>query len=657
MTDPSPDQRIVPTRLSSASLTSLALILFILFSTGAIIYYAQATLSEIEDALPIQLAEQENDIVTLVTRVGDLKHEIRLARALSTGVDLVQIQRQMDRIGERLERIREKYRFRDLIGVSAIHALFNPMLFDVRNWLTNGIYNLEPGSDATLHIAELRITDTLTEAHDLLATASSMAQEILQQQAARMRRFRNITSAMLGTMILMSMALVFFVLRQQRTLLALKESEEQIRFRANHDLLTGLPNRASFIEHMEEAVEVSRRRKSQLALLFIDLDRFKTINDTLGHALGDQLIQEVGRRIQKSIRSTDIVARLGGDEFTVLLQDADDVIQVSLITRAILDQIAWPFQLGGHEVFTSASIGVTICPGDSDQPGTLLKNADMAMYRAKEKGRNTFRFFTRRMTERAERFLSIDKDLRRALEQHELFIEYQPIYRLSDRKLVGAEALVRWRHPERGLIGPDTFIPVAEETGMIVDIGYWVLRKACLEAATWAPSVPYLSVNVSMRQFMGSFGPNQVERILEESGFPADRLVLEITESLLMEESRKIHQTITALHRMGLKIAVDDFGTGYSALKYLRDFPVDTLKIDRSFIQDIRPGKGHANLVETIVAMARGMGLNVVAEGVELREQEAVLRHLGCELVQGFLYSRPVSPANLRSLLEQQLAS
>jgi len=438
----------------------------------------------------------------------------------------------------------------------------------------------------------------------------------------------------------------------------MKESEEQIRYRANHDLLTGLPNRASFIEHMEDAVEISRRRNSQIALLFIDLDRFKNINDTLGHSLGDQLIQEVGRRIQRSIRSTDIVARLGGDEFTVLLQDADDVLQVSLITRAILDQLSWPFQLGGHEVFTSASIGVTICPGDSDDPGTLLKNADMAMYRAKDKGRNTFRFFTSRMTERAEQFLRIDKDLRRALEQQELFIEFQPIYRLADMALMGAETLIRWRHSEIGLIGPDTFIPVAEETGMILDIGYWVLREACLEGVKWGlPEPPYLSVNVSMRQFMGSFGPDQVNRILEETGFPAQRLILEITESLLMEENKQIHQSIATLHEMGVKIAVDDFGTGYSALKYLRDFPVDTLKIDRSFIQDISAGEGNANLVETIIAMARGMGLSVVAEGVEQAEQEAILRHLGCEMVQGFLYSRPVSPEALQSLLDRQLAS
>ncbi len=645
-------------RLSTTSRTSLVLILFILLATGAIIYYAQSTLGEIEDSLPIQLAQQENDIVDLVTQVNELKHGIRLARAHLPDPDLEPVRAQLRVVQTRLEQIREKYGLRDLIGVSAIHALFNPMLFDVTKWLHEGVYNLRPDSSATLRIAELRVTEALKEARNLSATASGTAFHILSQQVDRMRGFRNIATAMLGVMILMSLALIYFVLHQQRTMHALRESEEQVRFRANHDLLTGLPNRASFIEHLEEAVQISHRRNSQIALLFIDLDRFKTINDTLGHDLGDRLIREVGRRIRQCIRSTDIVARLGGDEFTVLLQEASDALQVSLIARNIIDQISWPFQLDGHEVFTGASIGVTICPADGDDAATLLKNADMAMYRAKEKGRNTFRFFTTRMTERAEEFLTIDKDLRRALEQDELFLVYQPIYRLHDHELVGVEALLRWNHPERGLLGPDTFVPVAEETGLITEIGYWVLREACLQHGRWPGGRPlYLSVNVSMRQFMGNFGPAQVQRILEESGFPAERLVLEITESLLMENSQQVHHYLDQLHQIGVKIAVDDFGTGYSALKYLHDFPVDALKIDRSFVQSIDEGNGGTSLVETIIAMARGMGLGVVAEGVENESQEKVLRRLQCEMVQGFHYSRPLTADRLEALLRRQIAS
>ncbi|HEB96850.1 MAG TPA: EAL domain-containing protein [Sedimenticola thiotaurini] len=645
-------------RLSSSSLTSLVLILFILISTGAIIYYAQSTLGEIEDALPVQLAQQESDVITLVTGVNDLKHGIRLARAQLPDADIQGLRAQLEVIHAQLQQIREKYSFRDLIGVSSIHALFNPMLYDVQKWLTDGVYNLAPGSDAVLRIAELRVSDALREARSLSAEASNTSFRILSAQASRMRRFRTVATAMLGAMTLLSLALIYFVLHQQRTMLALRDSEEQIRYRANHDLLTGLPNRASFIEHLEEAVGISRRRNSQIALLFIDLDRFKTINDTLGHAVGDQLIREVGERIRQCVRATDVVARLGGDEFTVLLQDASDVLQVSLIARNIIDQIAWPFQLEGHEVFTSASIGVTVCPGDSSDTTTLLKNADMAMYQAKEKGRNTFRFFTSRMTQRAEEFLSIDKDLRRALEQGELSIEYQPIFRLADRQLVGVEALLRWNHPERGLIAPDTFIPVAEETGLILDLGYWVLSEACLQMSRWHTHQPlYLSVNVSMRQFMGGFGPNQMRWILEESALPADRLVLEITESLLMEDSSKVHGALQDLHRMGIRLAVDDFGTGYSALKYLRDFPVDTLKIDRSFVQNLNGGNGGVSLVETIIAMARGMDLVVVAEGVEDAHQEEVLRRLGCEMVQGFYYSRPLTPGALETLLREQLAS
>jgi EAL domain-containing protein (putative c-di-GMP-specific phosphodiesterase class I) len=339
------------------------------------------------------------------------------------------------------------------------------------------------------------------------------------------------------------------------------------------------------------------------------------------------------------------------------LTNVSDDIHASIIAKNILGQLSRPYMLENHEVYASASIGITISPDDGSDANTLLKNADMAMYEAKERGRNTFRFFTSKMTERARQFMELDKDMRRALSQNELDIHFQPIYTTHEHSLVGVEALLRWQHPQKGLVLPAEFISVAEETGLIEDIGLWVLRRACREALAWLEQDVdpdfYLSVNISMRQFKGGFDRKQLQRILNETGFPADRLLLEITESLLMDDDSRTRDVLEELREMGVRLAVDDFGTGYSALNYLREFPVSTLKIDRSFIRNIDQGPSHRRLVEAIIALAHGLDLVTIAEGVETTVQNTLLADLKCDMVQGFLHCRPIAADEITALVSR----
>ncbi len=435
----------------------------------------------------------------------------------------------------------------------------------------------------------------------------------------------------------------------------IRRAEDDIRYRAFFDNLTGLPNRASFVETLEAAIADAAREKSHVALMFIDLDRFKNVNDALGHEMGDRLLQEAAQRIRGCVRKTDSVARLGGDEFTVLLKHLHENMQATRVAEAFIRQLSRPYSLQNHEVYAGASIGITLCPSDGDNIQTLLKNADLAMYQAKEQGRNTFRYFTAEMTEQAQRFVALEKDLRRALEQNQFIVHFQPLLRAFDNRLVGAEALVRWQHPEKGMISPAHFIPVAEETHLIVSLGEWVLREACHQAVQWRGRAgserPYLSVNVSSRQFLGGFGAQVVTKILAETGFPPHRLVFEITESLLMEDDEHVRKTLLELRHMGIGLAVDDFGTGFSSLSYLRRFPVNSLKIDYSFVRDMEEDPNDAQLVESIIVMAQKLNLKVVAEGVETAGQANMLRSLGCDLLQGFLFSRPVPVEQLNQLL------
>lgn len=642
-------------RMLTRPTAPLCLVLLLLITTFSGIYYVQSTLQEIEEALPITLSKQERDIRVLVNEMGRLVQDLEFARANKGLTAFGVVLRQTDAVESYLKKMRGSYRFNDLLGVSVIHAKISPAIFDIKSWLTNGISNFEPTSAQTLKLVEQRAKEAYDDSELLLQRVAQTASDQLIGQAIRINQFRTIMVFTLVVLAMMTIGLVLLGLRLQRIVIALKESEEQIRYRANYDSLTLLPNRANFIERLAESTGPDRRKQGLTALLFIDLDRFKTINDTLGHDYGDELIKQVAGRIQLATRDTDVVSRLGGDEFTVMLSNVSDDIHASMIAKNILAQLSQPFSLQGHEIYTSASIGITLTPTDGADVNTLLKNADMAMYEAKDHGRNTFRFFTSQMTDRAHQFMEIDKDIRRALTQDELEVFFQPIYATSDRRLKGVEALVRWNHPQRGLILPSDFIGVAEETGLIEEIGLWVLRRACNEARKWLefnldPEF-YLAINISMRQFKGGFDRARLQRVLYETGYPADRLLLEITESLLMDDDTRTREVLADFREMGVRLAVDDFGTGYSALSYLREFPVSTLKVDRSFIRDLNVGSTNRRLVEAIIAMAHGLDLVTIAEGVETEEQFQLMAELKCDMVQGYFFSEAVCAEQIRKLI------
>ncbi len=645
---------ILNNKLLMRPYVSITLVILLLVGTASVIIYFQKTLLEIEEALPITLSKHERDISKLVNDMGSLVQSIGFARADQSPKTFRVVVRQTLALEKQLEKISENYRFNDVLGASAIHAKLNPAIFDIKNWLTAGLFNFDPTAAQTMKLVETRAKNAHKESEVLLLQVGETAINVLTEQSQRIDNFRGIMIITLTALAIMTISLVLLGFRLQNIVFALKESEEQIRYRANFDSLTHLPNRLNFTEHLSEAISRSRRDLGQIALLFIDLDRFKTINDTLGHDFGDELIKQVATRIRHAVRETDVVSRLGGDEFTVLLANMTDEIHASIIAKGILEQRSRPFMLFGHVVYSGASIGITVSPQDGADAMTLLKNADMAMYEAKDQGRNTFRFFTSQMTERARQFLELDKEMRRALIQDELQIHYQPIYERQDRSLIGVEALLRWQHPSKGLILPDDFINVAEETGLIEDIGIWVLRRACTEALAWLEDDLhprfYLAINISMRQFKGGLDRKRLSEILDETGFPADKLLLEITETLLMDEDVRIREVLSEFRELGVRLAVDDFGTGYSALSYLREFPVDTLKIDRSFIQDIGASRSSRRLVETIISMAHGLDLVTIAEGVESPEQDALLAELNCDMVQGYYYCNPIAANKIKKL-------
>ncbi len=424
-----------------------------------------------------------------------------------------------------------------------------------------------------------------------------------------------------------------------------KRDEIRIWQQANFDSLTGLANRNLFSERLTEAIEASESNKNRLALMFIDLDRFKHVNDTLGHSIGDHLLQEASERIVQCVRQIDIVSRLGGDEFAVLLSENNDEGKVRVIVKNILASLSNPYFLKGNDAFISASIGVTIFPDDGRTAETLLRKADSAMHLAKERGRNDFQFFTQEIDIGAQRKRELEKALRKAMENNEFSLHYQPIIDASKGGVASAEALIRWRHPRKGLISPVDFIPLAEEIGLILPIGEWVLQQACRDAASWAEifdQPPRIAVNLSSVQFQREDMPALVKRTLEETKLPASRLILEITEGLLLSDDNVTLDQLNGIRSLGVALSIDDFGTGYSSLSYLSKFPVTTLKIDRSFIMNLPGNVEEAGLVKAILLMAESLNLEVVAEGVETEEQSAFLRERNCQYIQGYLYSKPL---------------
>ncbi len=437
---------------------------------------------------------------------------------------------------------------------------------------------------------------------------------------------------------------------------ALHEQQARLNYLAFHDSLTGLPNRSLFYDRIYHSLARSRRGKSQLALMLLDLDRFKNINDSLGHDAGDLLLKAISQRLTESVRDMDTVARLGGDEFVVVLEGIHDHDDISFVANKLLENLSKPIHISGHEISTTVSIGISVFPDDGEQTDTLLKHADIAMYKAKEGGKNNYQYYTEGMNATAVNFLLLENDLRRAIEQEQLTLHYQPQIDFATGSLIGLEALVRWNHPDRGLVSPVNFIPLAEETGLIVPLGEWVLRSACLQQMAWIESgifVGKVAVNLSPRQFRQKNFPQKVASILAETGLPAKYLELEITESSAMEHAGETINQLNELNRMGLSLAIDDFGTGYSSLAYLKRFPIHKLKIDRSFISEVHVDQNDAAIAKSIIGMAHNMMLNVVAEGVESEEQAHWLRERGCDYGQGFLFAKPIPAENVVSFFHK----
>ncbi|MES1025992.1 EAL domain-containing protein [Gloeocapsa sp. BRSZ] len=436
-----------------------------------------------------------------------------------------------------------------------------------------------------------------------------------------------------------------------------KQAEEQLVYDALHDALTGLPNRNLFMERLESALHRAKRNSNYLfAVLFIDLDRFKVVNDSLGHTLGDQLLCAIADLLQQCLRSTDTIARFGGDEFTILLDDIKDITDAIRIAERLQAQLTAPFQLENHTIFSSASIGIALSSPSYLEAQDLLRDADIAMYQAKEQGKARYAIFDQEMYQKTLKLLRLESDLRQALERQEFCLHYQPIISLTTGKLTGFEALIRWRHPQRGLISPTNFISVAEDIGLIVTIGEWVLQEACRQLHVWQAQFPHLmplklSVNIAGQQIREPNFIHQIDRVLTETGLDGSYLQLEITESTLIEYAQETVRTLLEIRSRRIQLSIDDFGQGYSSLSYLHRFPINSLKIDRSFVSGMHSNGENYEIVRTITTLAHILGMNVVAEGVETPEQFSVLRTLGCEFGQGYLFARSLNCASATALM------
>ena len=451
---------------------------------------------------------------------------------------------------------------------------------------------------------------------------------------------------------LIGLGMVVWLLEEERERVV--AASQRIEHLAFHDALTDLPNRNLFLDHLGLALRRAGRTGTRVAVMFLDLDRFKVINDSLGHASGDELLQGAAERLRRSVRGGDTVARMGGDEFAVLLTGVGGDREVLQVADRILAAIRRPFLVGGREVFVAGSLGVSRSPEDGDDPEALLLRADLAMYRAKERGRDNVQVFATGMDARALDRLALESDLRRALAREELELHFQPILGARTGEVAGVEALVRWRHPERGLLPPKEFLWLAEAAGLSDALDIWVLRTACREVRRWREEGAAdlrVTVNLSARAFQGPGLADRVREVLAESGLPAAALEIEITETLAMQEAEASLAVLSALKDLGVRLSIDDFGTGYTSLAYLRNFPVDTLKVDQSFVRSLAHGDGSVEIAAAVIALAHTLGLGVVAEGVEDERQWRLLVERGCDLVQGFLFSRPLPAAECRRLV------
>ena len=430
----------------------------------------------------------------------------------------------------------------------------------------------------------------------------------------------------------------------------------QMTYSAQHDLVTDLPNRLLLNDRISQSIALARRRNRPIAVIFLDLDRFKYVNDSLGHAIGDKLLQSVSKRLLAGVRGSDTVSRQGGDEFVILLSEITYPEDAATSARKILRSLGAPHSVGGQDLHIDGSIGISVYPEDGGNAETLIKNADTAMYHAKEKGRNNFQFFKADMNRKAVERQSLEGSLRRALEREEFLLHYQPKVNLDTGEITGVEALIRWQQPARGLLPPSQFVPIAEDCGLIVQIGRWVMREACRQARAWQDAgLPALSiaVNVSAMEFRDSGFVEHVRTILSDTGLEARYLELELTEGVLMEDAESAASVLRELKKMGVQLAVDDFGTGYSSLSYLRQFPIDVLKIDRSFVQQISADPEDSTIVSAIINMGKSLKHLVVAEGIETQQQRAYLQTQHCAEGQGYLFSRPMAAAQFAQLLQK----
>ncbi|MDN3569843.1 EAL domain-containing protein [Methylobacterium longum] len=425
-----------------------------------------------------------------------------------------------------------------------------------------------------------------------------------------------------------------------------KATEARADEMARLDPLTGLPNRLMLRERLTEAVTRLERTGEAFAVLLIDLDRFKPVNDTLGHPIGDALLEKVADRLRSTVRPTDTVARIGGDEFVILQTGVREAADTQALARRVVDLIGRTYMVDGHLLTIGASVGAALAPGDGVEADKLLKNADLALYRAKLDGRATYRFFQLEMDDRMQARRRLELDMRQALARREFQLHYQPQLQLESDRIIGCEALIRWRHPDRGMVSPLDFIPLAEEIGLIVPIGEWVIRQACRDAVTW-PAPMSVAVNVSPAQFKSDRLVETIISALASSGLPATRFEVEITEGVLLQESAKTLQTLHRLRELGVRVSMDDFGTGYSSLSYLRSFPFDKIKIDRSFVKDLSGKPDGDAIIRAIAGLGKSLGMTTIAEGVETAEQMQRIRAEGCTDVQGYLISKPVPAEDL----------
>ncbi|MGA2780531.1 MAG: EAL domain-containing protein, partial [Smithella sp.] len=435
-----------------------------------------------------------------------------------------------------------------------------------------------------------------------------------------------------------------------------KQIEQQINYMATHDVLTGLPNRLMFSQLLNHAIRTAQRHKRQLAVFFIDLDRFKAINDSLGHEAGDRLLKEIAKRFKKSLRSVDVVSRLGGDEFVILIEEVNELSQISNIAHKLLIATIKPMVLTGEECRITASIGISMYPKDGTDEQSLMKNADMAMYFAKEEGKNNYQFYAKDIRSQSNERLGIETNIRLALERKEFSLHYQARVDFKTGMITGVEALLRWDNPYLGSVTPTQFIPIAEETGLIVPIGRWVMKTACAQNVAWQrQGLPFvrMSVNLSLRQLMHYNLLEDIKTALVDSGMAPNLLELEITENMTMHNPTRLIAVLNNIKKMGVRIAIDDFGTAYSSLAQIKNFPIDTLKVDRSFIRNLPQDSENQAITEAIITMGKNLNITVVAEGVETQEQKNFLRDHICDEMQGFFFSKPIAPDKFADLLRK----